>query len=111
VPSTSARLLSWRQPPTISDEEALPPFCSTTTGTFRVECAGSRGVTVFRRAGARDDRLLAEELPRNLDRRLQEPARVVAQVEDERRGARLLEFVERFSRSGRSSPQNWRRRT
>ena len=70
----------------LADALAEPPLISTTIGrpcAMSPDSAFQRCASSLRRARVRDDLALVEEVVRDLHRLVEQPARVVAQVEDD----------------------------
>ena len=88
VPRTVARLWSCRAPATISEAEAEPPLTRTTSGLPLVRSpalALKRCVSSALRLAGGDDLAAIEERVRHHDGLVEQPAGVVAQVDDEAR--------------------------
>ena len=86
VPMMVARLWSCSAPATISDAEAEPPLISTTIGLPLVRSPGraahcSAGFFGIAAAGG-NDLALVEESVRHRDRLVEQPAGIVAQIEN-----------------------------
>ena len=109
LPTTFARLRSCSAPVTISDAEAEPSSTSTTTGIVALDRAALGVVDALgaRAALRRDDPAVGDEHRGDLDRLVQQPAAVVAQVEHDPLGpvAQLLVYrlLDVLARAGREA--------